>query len=248
MRPTGQQSRVPTRAPTLRLLSPNEDRTIELGELVGGVLRPGDLLTLDGPLGAGKTRFVRGVARSMGVDDRLVASPTYVLVHEYPVRSPLDPPLIHIDAYRLNSHHELDSIAWDRLADPAFGAVILVEWGERIAPALADHASLARIEIAPDGAESRVIVLDAPMSWTTRPQWNRLSSYAEGLEGASQTRCPVCGGQARAGCPLPFCSERCRMADLGKWFGGQYAVSRELTDDDLNDQDLRPPGGVDGGR
>lgn len=235
-----QQSRVPS----LTFSSTSEHDTITLGEQLAALLRPGDIVSLDAPLGAGKTRLVRGVARALNCDESLVASPTYVIVHEYPSRSPLNPPLVHVDAYRLSGPDDLDSLAWDRIADGS--KIVLVEWGSIIRAALASEPSFAEVRIRVVDPTSRVIELLAPDAWATRPEWNRLASHADhGSGGAASTgECPVCGRQAAADpATTPFCSERCKLADLGKWFSGTYTLSRELVEEDLSDPDLgrQPP-------
>ena len=87
-------------------------------------MRKGDLVLLKGELGAGKTTFVRGVARGCG-SDALVASPTFQLVRVYPGRVQL----AHVDLYRIESAPELGDLGLDELLDQ--GAVV-VEWGDRI--------------------------------------------------------------------------------------------------------------------
>jgi tRNA threonylcarbamoyladenosine biosynthesis protein TsaE len=85
--------------------------------------RPGDLIVLVGGHGAGKTRFVRGFARALGVDEP-VTSPTFALVHNYEGRVPV----LHADLYRMVSEHEVLDLGIDEaLAD---GAIALVEWGD----------------------------------------------------------------------------------------------------------------------
>jgi tRNA threonylcarbamoyladenosine biosynthesis protein TsaE len=102
--------------------SPEE--TEALGEELGRRMRKGDLVLLKGELGAGKTTFVRGVARGCG-SDALVASPTFQLVRVYPGRVQL----AHVDLYRIESAPELGDLGLDELLDQ--GAVV-VEWGDRI--------------------------------------------------------------------------------------------------------------------
>jgi tRNA threonylcarbamoyladenosine biosynthesis protein TsaE len=79
----------------------SEDETVALGEALSRQLRPGDVVTLDGPLGAGKTRFVRGMAIGLGHDPAQVSSPTFVVAHEYATPG-ARAILIHVDAYRLS--------------------------------------------------------------------------------------------------------------------------------------------------
>jgi len=102
--------------------SPEE--TEALGEELGRRLRSGDLVLLSGELGAGKTTFVRGVARGAGSAGP-VASPTFQLVRVYPGRVQL----AHVDLYRIGSTVELRDLGLEELLDQ--GAVI-VEWGERL--------------------------------------------------------------------------------------------------------------------
>lgn len=100
-----------------------EDTEAE-GERLGRTVQRGDLLLLVGPLGAGKTTFVRGLARGIGSADA-VASPTFVLVRNYRGRVPL----AHVDLYRLGGAPELGDLGLDELLDE--GAVV-VEWGDRL--------------------------------------------------------------------------------------------------------------------
>ena len=94
------------------------------GEHFGQGLRSGDLLLLEGELGAGKTTFVRGLVRGAGSSAH-VASPTFQLVRLYPGRVQL----AHVDLYRLSSNAELVDLGMDELLDE--GAVV-VEWGDRL--------------------------------------------------------------------------------------------------------------------
>ncbi|HEX6888449.1 MAG TPA: tRNA (adenosine(37)-N6)-threonylcarbamoyltransferase complex ATPase subunit type 1 TsaE [Candidatus Nanopelagicales bacterium] len=92
------------------------------GEQVGALLRPGDLVVLDGPLGAGKTTFTQGIGRALHVRGA-VTSPTFVIARNHPGPGPA---LVHVDAYRLGSVVEVDDLDLD--ADLA-RAVTVVEWG-----------------------------------------------------------------------------------------------------------------------
>jgi tRNA threonylcarbamoyladenosine biosynthesis protein TsaE len=233
----------------------SEDQTITLGLALGRLLRPGDILALDGELGAGKTRLVRGLAEGLGLDPAQVSSPTYVLVHEYTQPSGtsgttgessrfVETPLYHLDAYRLNGPEDLDTLGWDRIID-SFG-IIVIEWGERIAAALTKEPSLARMRIHPEGQTTRRLDLVVPKAWMLRPQWPSLAALADaapdGALPAGWTRCPVSGQRVAPDCPtFPFANERARLADLGKWLSGSYTVARDLTEDDLTDPDLNQP-------
>ena len=98
--------------------------TEEAGRRLGARLRDGDVVLLTGELGAGKTTFVRGIARGTG-SSAPVASPTFQLVRIYPGRLQL----AHVDVYRLEKIHELRDLGLEELLDA--GAVV-VEWGERM--------------------------------------------------------------------------------------------------------------------
>jgi tRNA threonylcarbamoyladenosine biosynthesis protein TsaE len=129
-----------TRAATTTLLdvvtnSPAE--TESAGEQLGRGLREGDLLLLEGDLGAGKTTFVRGVARGVGSSAH-VASPTFQLVRVYPGRVQL----AHVDLYRLESGTELLDLGLEELLEQ--GAVV-VEWGDRIEAAEAALLSIKHL-------------------------------------------------------------------------------------------------------
>jgi tRNA threonylcarbamoyladenosine biosynthesis protein TsaE len=109
----------------------------ELGERLGRLLAVGDVVGLIGPLGAGKTTFVQGLARGLEVPaDRHVASPTFALVNEHPGRVPL----VHADLYRIESERELGELG---LAEAADRAAVAVEWLDRFP----DAVPAARLEI-----------------------------------------------------------------------------------------------------
>lgn len=103
-----------------------------LGERIGGMLRPGDLVVLTGPLGAGKTTLTRGIAAGLGVRGP-VQSPTFVLARTHPSLIG-GAPLVHVDAYRLGSPAELDDLDID-----FEGSVVVVEWGRGMVDGLRDH-------------------------------------------------------------------------------------------------------------
>lgn len=108
-------------------MSPEETRI--LGAALAPNLLPGDVVSLAGDLGAGKTVFVQGLAAALGVEER-ITSPTFTLVHEYQGRFPV----VHVDVYRLDSIQEVLDLGFEELLDPS--AVLLVEWGEAVLPLL----------------------------------------------------------------------------------------------------------------
>ena len=120
-------------------LSNSVEETEALGAELAGRLEPGDVVAFTGDLGAGKTAFVRGLARGLGIPDR-VTSPTYTNVNEYEGGRL---PLFHFDMYRLGSADELYDIGWEDYL--ARGGVCAVEWSENVDEAL--DAETVRVDI-----------------------------------------------------------------------------------------------------
>ena len=108
--------------------------TEELGAQLAARLRPGDVVAYTGDLGAGKTAFTRGIARGLGIPER-VTSPTFTIVNEYEGGRL---PLFHFDLYRLGDPEELFDIGWEDYL--ARGGVCAVEWSENVDDALDDDA------------------------------------------------------------------------------------------------------------
>lgn len=142
--------------PRLRIEPEQRDalagRTVELstaqdthafGVRLASLLRRGDLVVLSGPLGAGKTALVQGIGMGLGVQGR-VASSTFVIARVHPAGVPDGVPLVHVDAYRLESLDEVDDLDLDI---DAHRAVTVVEWGAGLVEQLADtrlNIALAR--------------------------------------------------------------------------------------------------------
>lgn len=110
----------------LNVISHSEDETLGLAQKLGLFFKPGDVVVLTGPLGAGKTVFVRGLARAFQIDEKLVSSPSFTMVNEYPGGRRH---LYHFDLYRLGDVAELSEIGWDDYLQR--GGVVVVEWGEK---------------------------------------------------------------------------------------------------------------------
>ena len=143
-----------TLAAEVRLTTDSVAATVAAGERLGTAARAGDVLLLEGPLGAGKTVLARGIAAGLGAAGP-VSSPTFVLVHQHRGRLPL----VHADLYRLEARAEIDALGLLELAEDG---VLVVEWADR-APWLA-VAGAARLAVEPGDAESRraIRVLSAP--------------------------------------------------------------------------------------
>jgi tRNA threonylcarbamoyladenosine biosynthesis protein TsaE len=120
----------------------------ELGRRLGAVLRPGDLVVLSGPLGAGKTTLVQGIGAGLQVRGP-VTSPTFVIARVHPALAG-GPGLVHVDAYRLASVAEVDDLDLDASLDES---VTVVEWGEGLVEELAADRLEVRIEMSPAGAD-----------------------------------------------------------------------------------------------
>src|SRR5438874_13597836 len=141
-----------TKIPTGEWISKSESETFDLGIQIGDQLGGGEIILLNGPLGAGKTILVKGIARALGIDEKDVTSPSFTLVNSHSGRLLL----YHIDLYRLDegasaAHAvDLDEILTDE------NAVVIIEWAERMGHyPLPDN--VWRISIARYGEEPSTI-------------------------------------------------------------------------------------------
>src|SRR5438270_12972672 len=138
--------------PTGDWIAFNERETFDLGVRIGEQLSGGEIILLNGPLGAGKTVFVKGVARALGLDEEDITSPSFTLVNLHQGRLLL----YHIDLYRLDegasaAHAvDLDEILTDE------GAVVIIEWGERLGR-YPLPAGVWQVSISGDGDSARHI-------------------------------------------------------------------------------------------
>ncbi|MDB4990256.1 MAG: hypothetical protein JWN04_5434 [Myxococcaceae bacterium] len=142
-------------APERSLLSnlslPTRRATQRLGVTLAACLTPGDLVVLEGDLGAGKTFLVRAMARALGVPSATaITSPTFTLVNEYETAVPL----LHSDLYRLGDADDLTELGLrDRIGHDA---IVLVEWGERFAAALGNEGLWLWLDYAEPGRAVRL--------------------------------------------------------------------------------------------
>ena len=136
-----------------RLRTRSVGGTLALGEMITELLRAPKLVVLRGPLGAGKTTLVKGIAAAIGAAEDDVSSPTFTLVHEYQGRKIR---LIHLDLYRLETERELEGIGLWEMAD-ADDALVMVEWGEKF-DSVMERAD-AEIAIGPGENETERLLL-----------------------------------------------------------------------------------------
>ncbi len=229
-------------------ISTSERDTRRIGEcMAAGVLATPShsaVIALEGELGAGKTRFVRGLAAGLGIDPDAITSPTFVVSVEHrQARRVGDADhadllladLVHIDAWRVRTEDELETIGWDELLRRDH-CVVAIEWASRIARALPAERIDVTLEHDVDG-NRRVTVDDRRRDPNARRRLSDALAMFTPAPKSRDGRCPSC----RTAVPtdvatFPFCSSRCRLADLGRWFGGRYTVSRPVdTDDELSE-------------
>ncbi|MFQ5494644.1 MAG: tRNA (adenosine(37)-N6)-threonylcarbamoyltransferase complex ATPase subunit type 1 TsaE [Phycisphaerae bacterium] len=130
------------------------EATLALGRRMGGALEGGLVIGLVGPLGAGKTQLVKGIAAGNAVDDAAnVTSPTFALVHQYPGRLEL----FHLDVYRLEGPADVAALGFDEWVTPT--SVLVVEWADAIESLMPDDALW--IELRPIDSQRRGFTLRA---------------------------------------------------------------------------------------
>ncbi len=160
-----------TPAPTLRLDSPGPDQTARVAAALGAAIdADGALVLLSGPLGAGKTHFVKGLAAGLGLAPERVTSPTFVVAQELAL--PGGGALVHVDCYRIASAAELENAGLlDWLAP---GACVAVEWAERVPDAWPDdRLEIAIARKAEQGEAARTLAVRAcgPRSEALLARW-----------------------------------------------------------------------------
>ena len=139
------------------------DETRALAASLAPSVRPGDLLLLAGDLGAGKTAFVQGLGRAMGVTEP-ITSPTFTLAQRYDS----DPVLHHLDVYRLSQLNEVLDLGLGELLDD--GGVVAIEWGDAVVPVLPSDYLEVRLTLTdvatPDGRE--IVLRPVGTRWGAR--------------------------------------------------------------------------------
>ena len=136
----------------------DEEATARVGAELARRVRGGDVITLSGPLGVGKTALARGLLAALGHEGE-VPSPSFSIVQPY---EELQPPVWHVDLYRVDEPSELDELGLDAAAD----AVLLVEWPERAGGNLWPEALALSFEFGQDN--DRILTARVPPSWEGR--------------------------------------------------------------------------------
>jgi tRNA threonylcarbamoyladenosine biosynthesis protein TsaE len=136
----------------------NEQATARLGAELAAVARAGDVITLSGPLGVGKTALARGFIGALG-HHADVPSPSFAIVQPY---EELDPPVWHVDFYRIEEASEIGELGLDSAVD----AVLLVEWPERAGANMWPESLALSLEFADQGR--RILTAKVPPSWDGR--------------------------------------------------------------------------------
>ena len=145
---------------TLAIRAESEAETRAIGRRLASMLHPNDIVLLAGELGAGKTAFVAGLGEGLGIDEP-VTSPSFILSRRYDGGFI---PLVHADAYRLNSLNEFDDLG---VFEEAKDAVLVVEWGDAVSPAVeTDHLL---IEIQVSNGSTRILRFIPHGTWQQRP-------------------------------------------------------------------------------
>lgn len=136
----------------------DEEATARAGADLAHVARPGDVITLSGPLGVGKTALARGLIAALGHAGD-VPSPSFAIVQPY---EDLDPAVWHVDLYRIEDEQEIEEIGLDSAGD----ALLLVEWPERAGHDRWPEALKLSLEFGPNG--DRILTAQVPQAWEGR--------------------------------------------------------------------------------
>ena len=139
---------------------PDPAATEALGVRLAGDVRPGDVITLSGPLGAGKTSIARGLLAALGLEEE-APSPTFAIVQPYaPPEVRL--PVLHVDLYRIEDAREIEELGLD---EARADSLLIIEWPER-APGEWPDALALSLDFAPDGG--RALTAQVPAAWKGR--------------------------------------------------------------------------------
>lgn len=142
----------------IRCTSPAE--TMAVGRRLASLLRPGDVVLVEGELGSGKTTFISGVAEGLGVDEK-ITSPTFILARTYSGLVPLT----HADVYRMDT---LGEVADLDLIEEAAEGVLMIEWGTAVEQSMPASRLVVQLEVA-EGDAARLLRFNPLGDWNARP-------------------------------------------------------------------------------
>jgi tRNA threonylcarbamoyladenosine biosynthesis protein TsaE len=142
-----------------------EAAMLDLGRRIATHVRIGDVITLEGGLGAGKTTLARGLLEALGLEGE-APSPSFAIVQPYDVPE-VRLPVAHVDLYRLDGPDEVEELA---LGDYLMDSLLIIEWPDRLGDALWPHSLRLTIDFAEQDA--RRLTADVPDAWTDR--WSQI--------------------------------------------------------------------------
>ena len=179
----------------LKVITDSAEETRVLGAALAPTLLPGDVISLSGDLGAGKTVFTQGLGAALGVRDH-ITSPSFTLLHQYQGRYPL----LHLDVYRLLSIQEVLDLGFDELLDS--GGILVIEWGEAVAPLLPPRQ--LEVDLRRTGGENdserEVTFVPHGSEWIRKVQEMRMT--AEALLNAMPTASSTATRFMETGSPM----------------------------------------------
>lgn len=147
----------------MRLASPED--SLALGSRLAAVARPGDVIALSGPLGAGKTSIARGLLAALGLEEE-APSPSFAIVQPY-APPEVRFPVLHVDLYRIEQAEEAEELGLDEAREDS---LLIVEWPERLGEDWWRDALWLSLELMPDDA--RVLTAKVPAAW--RDRWPQI--------------------------------------------------------------------------
>ena len=165
----------------MRCHFPEPEATQKAGAALASVLdAAGVVVSIEGPLGVGKTVFVKGLAKGLGIDPQCVASPTFVIAHEYATGT--GRVLRHVDFYRVETPRELEEVGFGDFFEP--GALLAVEWGDRFPEALPRDRLELQMARPSDSPRSRWVraVARGEVSKQILARWQPVLSRDAGIE------------------------------------------------------------------
>ena len=141
----------------MKVITKSTEETIKLGEKIASQIQGGDIILLQGDLGAGKTTFMKGLAQGLNISEN-ITSPTFTLMNVYPLKSSNTKQLVHIDTYRLKDEQELIDIGVeDYLGKP--NTICVIEWPEKL-PHLLENKKTTIVALKNINENQREIIVE----------------------------------------------------------------------------------------